>query len=57
MRRKRKIMFLAIAILCGLIFRPTPTEAALITIEIEAVVDSVQDEGTTLKERSEWAIS
>ena len=50
-------MFLVIAILCGLIFRPTPTEAALITIEIEAVVDSVQDEGTTLKERSEWAIS
>jgi len=42
-------MFLAIAILCGLIFRPTPTEAALITIEIEAVVDSVQDEGNYLE--------
>ena len=36
-------MFLAIGILGGLVFWPTPTEAALITIEIEAVVDRVDD--------------
>jgi hypothetical protein len=36
-------MFLAIVVLGGLVFWPTPTEAALVTIEIEAVVDSVDD--------------
>jgi len=36
-------MFLAIAIFCGLISCPAPAEATLITIEIEAVVDSVGD--------------
>ena len=36
-------MFLAIAIFCVLIFWPAPTQAALITIEIEAVVDYVGD--------------
>jgi len=49
MRRKRKITFWAIAILCGLISTPAPTEATLITIEIEAVVDSVWDEGNYLE--------
>jgi len=38
-------MFLAIAILCGLVFWLAPAEGALVTIEIEAVVDSVEDRG------------
>ena len=42
-------MFLAPAILCGLVFWSTPTEAALVTIQIEAVVDSVWDEGDYLE--------
>jgi len=42
-------MFLATAILCGLVFSPTPTEGTLITIEIEAVVDSVWDEANYLE--------
>ena len=48
MRRKRKILILAVAVLCGLILRPPGARAALITIQIEAVVDSVQDEGDYL---------
>jgi len=40
---------LATAILCGLIFWPAPTRGALITIEIEAVVDSVEDERNYLE--------
>ncbi len=40
---------MAIAILCGLAFSPMPAEGALITIEIEAVVDSVWDEGNYLE--------
>lgn len=51
MERKRKVMVLSAAILCGLVFWSTPTEAALITIEIEAVVDSVSDEGNYLEGR------
>jgi len=43
MKRKRKFMVLAMAILAGLILWPSPAEATLITIEIEAVVDSVDD--------------
>jgi hypothetical protein len=42
-------MFLAICVLGGLVFWPTPTEAALITIEIEAVVDFVEDDGNYLE--------
>jgi len=38
-------MILAIAILYGLVFLPSPAEATLITIQIEAVVDSVEDRG------------
>ena len=49
MKRKRKIMILGIAVLCGLILRPPDAQAALITIQIEAVVDSVQDEGNYLE--------
>jgi hypothetical protein len=43
MKRKRKIMVLALAILGGVILRSSPVEATLVTIEIEAVVDSVDD--------------
>ncbi len=49
MKRKRKIIFLVIAILCGVAFSTTPTEATLITIEIQAVVDSVSDERNYLE--------
>ena len=49
MKRKRKITFLATAILCGVIFWPAPTRCALITIEIEAVVDSVWDASNYLE--------
>ena len=49
MRRKRKIMVLAICVVWGLILWPTPGQATLITIEIEAVVDSVSDEGNYLE--------
>ena len=49
MKRKSKIMLLAIALLCGLILLPAPTKAALIKVEIEAVVDSVQDDGSYLE--------
>jgi len=38
-------MILAIAILCGFVFLPSSAEATLITIQIEAVVDSVEDRG------------
>jgi hypothetical protein len=41
MRRKREIMFLAAAILCGLFLGPVGADGALITIGIEAVVDEV----------------
>jgi len=46
-------MVMAIAILCGLVFWPAPTQAALITIEIEAVVDSVWDESNYLEGKIE----
>src|SRR3990172_10823108 len=50
MKRKRKIMVLSAAdILCGLILWPSPAHATMITIEIEAVVDSVRDEGGYLE--------
>ena len=42
-------MVLAIGVLWGLTSLPAPTEATLITIEIEAVVDSVMDEGNYLE--------
>lgn len=42
-------MILAIAVLCGLLLRPPDAHAALVTIQIEAVVDSVQDEGDYLE--------
>jgi len=42
-------MVLAIAILGGLILWPSSAEASLITIEIEAVVDSVSDERNYLE--------
>ena len=53
MKRKRKIMFLAIAVLCGLILWPPDAQAALITIQIEAVVDSFRDEGNYLEGKIE----
>jgi len=43
MRRKRKITTLGVCILFGLILWPVAAQAALVTIEIEAVVDSVDD--------------
>jgi len=43
MRRESKVMFLVIAILCGLVFSSTPTEATVITIEIEAEIDFLAD--------------
>jgi len=46
-------MFLAIAVSCGLIFWPTAAGATMITIEIEAVVDSVSDEGNYLEGKIE----
>jgi hypothetical protein len=46
-------MFLAICVLCGLVFWPMSAEGALITIEIEAVVDSVEDRGNYLEGRIE----
>jgi len=46
-------MFLAIAILCGLILSPPGAQATLVTIQIEAVVDSVQDEGNYLEGKIE----
>ncbi len=49
MRREREFTVLAIAALCGLAFRPPAAEGALVTIQIEAVVDSVQDEGDYLE--------
>ena len=36
-------MFLGICVLCGLVFWPVAAQAVLITIEIEAVVDRVDD--------------
>lgn len=51
MRRESKISFLVIAILCGLVLWAAPAEARLITIEIEAEVDSVWDEGNYLEEK------
>jgi len=49
MKRKRKITILAACILCGLTLSPSSAQATLITIQIEAVVDSVQDEGNYLE--------
>jgi len=43
MKRKKKITILAACILCGLILSPPGAQATLITIQIEAVVDSVDD--------------
>jgi len=40
---KREIISIMTVCLCGLLFWPAPAEATLITIEIEAVVDSVDD--------------
>ena len=51
MRRKRKIMILATAILCGLILGPPGAQATLITIQIEAVVDDVQGPDNYLEGR------
>jgi len=42
-------MFLAVAVFCGLNLWPTAARATLITIDIEAVVDSVSDEGNYLE--------
>jgi hypothetical protein len=42
-------MILAACILYGLIFRATPAEATLVTIEIEAAVDGVSDEANYLE--------
>ena len=42
-------MLLVIAALSGLILTPAPAKAALITVEIEAVVDSVSDDGNYLE--------
>jgi len=44
-------MFLAITVLCGLVFSPSPTQATLITIGIEAVVDDVVETGDYLNGR------
>ena len=41
------------AILCGLVFWPVLARAALVTIEIEAAVDSVLDEGNYLEGKIE----
>ena len=49
MRRRRKIIVLAACILLGLILSPPGAEGALVTIQIEAVVDSVLDEGNYLE--------
>jgi hypothetical protein len=50
MKEKRKIMvLLAIGVFCGLILWPTSAQATLITIQIEAAVDSVRDEGNYLE--------
>ena len=49
MRRKRRFILLAAAIVCGAILHAGSAEARLITIEIEAVVDSVSDEGDYLE--------
>lgn len=43
MRRKKEFMVLAIAVSCGVVFWATAAQGALITIEIEGVVDSVDD--------------
>lgn len=53
MDRKREITILAACILCGLILWPTLGKAALVTIQIEAVVDSVMDDGGYLEGRIE----
>ncbi len=45
------MVLLAIAILCGLVFSPSPTQATLITIGIEAVVDDVVETGDYLNGR------
>lgn len=49
MKRKRKITILAACILSGLILNPLGAQATLITIQIEAVVDSVWDDGNYLE--------
>jgi len=45
----KKILAIMVVCFSGLIFWPAPAKAALITIEIEAVVDSVSDEGNYLE--------
>jgi len=46
--KAEKIMII-ILVTCGLVFWPIPAEATLITIEIEAVVDAVGDDGNYLE--------
>jgi hypothetical protein len=53
MKRKKKITILAACILYGLILSPPDAQAALVTIQIEAVVDSVMDDGGYLEGRIE----
>ncbi len=43
------MILLGITVLCGLILWPRGTQAALITIEIEAVVNFVEDDGNYLE--------
>jgi len=45
----KKILTIMVVCFCGLIFWPGAAQAALITIDIEAVVDSVMDEGNYLE--------
>lgn len=49
MRRKREMILLGITVLSMLLLWPPGAQAALVTIQIEAVVDSVQDEGNYLE--------
>ncbi|MHC4742866.1 MAG: PEP-CTERM sorting domain-containing protein [Planctomycetota bacterium] len=49
MRLRRKIIVLAACVLIGLILGPPAAQAELVTIQIEALVDSVLDEGNYLE--------
>ena len=46
---KRGIILLVVVIICALYFSALPAQATLITIEIEATVDSVEDNGNYLE--------
>jgi hypothetical protein len=49
MRKTSRFMVLTIAVLCGLALSPSDAQAALVTIQIEAVVDSVEDRSNYLE--------